>query len=125
MVIKSWQVCLGPLYDYLDGRWLGHALRKPEIKRMTLTDAARLSTNQDAQRSDVDEVRRFKGWKANKMACAVVGTELICAIVTAWVVGQTMARTISQDLMDLAVHHLFAGHITPQSVLGAAPSVSA
>jgi hypothetical protein len=32
IAIKSVEVCLGPIYDYLDGKWLGHSLRMNELK---------------------------------------------------------------------------------------------
>lgn len=33
---------------------------------------------------------RLKGWKPSKTACAIVGTELVCAIIVAWVVSASI-----------------------------------
>ncbi|BEJ15699.1 hypothetical protein CspHIS471_0503040 [Cutaneotrichosporon sp. HIS471] len=33
MVFKAYDAFLGPFYDWLDGKWLGHQLRMPERKR--------------------------------------------------------------------------------------------
>ena len=30
---------------------------------------------------------RLKGWEPSKTACIIVGTELVCAIIVAWVVS--------------------------------------
>lgn len=95
MAIKSWQVCLGPIYDYLDGKWLAHALRKPEMKRLAMTTVARESAEHETMAHPVaDEMAgedrslpRLKGWEPSKTACAIVGTELVCAIIVAWVVS--------------------------------------
>jgi hypothetical protein len=88
------QVCLGPFYDVLDGRWLGHALRKPERKRLELRLADKSvetvdhlpATASGAGMPD-DTDRGLKGWRPSKMVCGVVLTELACAILVAWVVS--------------------------------------
>lgn len=96
IAINAWQVCLGPIYDFLDGRSLGHALRKPEQKRLGMVQGSRTEC-QDASAPDHPQSSEthegparsstyYKGWQPNKTACLVVGTELTCAIVVAWVV---------------------------------------
>lgn len=89
IAIKAWQICLGPIYDYLDGRWLGHALRKPEAKRRAMTVALQteVEVNASVERVSLLSGSRWRGWRPSKTACAIVGTELMCAIVVAWVVG--------------------------------------
>lgn len=88
------QVCLGPIYDLLDGRLLGHALRKPERKRLELRLADKsmddiepfpATTTRAGVRADSD--RTLRGWRPSKLVCGIVGTELACAIVVAWVVS--------------------------------------
>ena len=89
------QVCLGPVYDLLDGKWLGHALRKPERKRLQLRMADKSvetidhlpATTSRAGMSDDSEARGLKGWRPSKLVCGVVLAELACAIVVAWVVS--------------------------------------
>lgn len=91
---------MGPIYDYLDGKWLAHALRKPELKRLAMTSAAKAAAEGEtvAQAAGVENVEdderpsrlRLKGWEPSKTACAIVGTELVCAIIVAWVVSASV-----------------------------------
>ncbi|WVW87087.1 hypothetical protein I302_109144 [Kwoniella bestiolae CBS 10118] len=74
IAIKSIEVILGPVYDYLDGRWLGHSLRLPEKKRLLL--------RKEAIEKDLD----YPGWRIDKRVTRVVGLELVGLIITAWVV---------------------------------------
>ncbi|WWD20457.1 hypothetical protein CI109_104933 [Kwoniella shandongensis] len=74
IAFKCLQVLLGPLYDYLDGRWLGHALRLPEKRRLEIRNHA-ISVGYDG----------FDGWKVHKPTTTVVGGLLIGVIITAWV----------------------------------------
>jgi len=94
IAIKAVQVCLGPVYDLLDGKWLGHALRKPERKRLELRLADKSvetidhlpATTSRAGTSETTD-RGLKGWRPSKLVCRVVLAELACAIVVAWVVS--------------------------------------
>lgn len=43
-------------------------------------------TDEAGSENPVVEVTCYKGWQPSKAACFVVGTELVCAIVVAWVV---------------------------------------
>ncbi|WRT69852.1 uncharacterized protein IL334_006843 [Kwoniella shivajii] len=74
IAIKAVEVCLGPIYDYLDGRWLGHSLRKPEQKRLAIRKEA------------IDKEIDYPGWRINKKVSIFVGVELTCLVITAWVV---------------------------------------
>lgn len=88
------QVCLGPVYDLLDGKWLGHALRKPERKRLELRLADKsaevidhLPATASLADTPVDTDHGLKGWRPSKLVCGVVLAELACAILVAWVVS--------------------------------------
>ncbi|WVF68348.1 hypothetical protein IAT40_003113 [Kwoniella sp. CBS 6097] len=74
IAIKAVEVCLGPIYDYLDGKWLGHSLRMPEQKRLEL--------RKKALEEDLD----YPGWRISKRTTLIVGGELTALIITAWVV---------------------------------------
>lgn len=98
MAIKAWQVVLGPIYDYLDGRWLGHALRRPESKRLAMHKANQTASAESSESgaeldtegagpSPIRAPRQLKGWQPNRKACVIVGSELGCAIIVAWVVS--------------------------------------
>jgi hypothetical protein len=85
---------LGPVYDVLDGKWLGHALRKPERKRLELRLADKsvdtvdhIPATASGAGSPVDTGHGLKGWRSSRLVCGVVGTELACAILVAWVVS--------------------------------------
>lgn len=103
---------MGPIYDYLDGRWLGHALRKPELKRLAMTSAAKAAAEGEmiaethGTEADDDRVRsgRLRGWEPSKTACVVVGTELVCAIIVAWVVS---AAIWMRDLRSISMLTVF------------------
>jgi hypothetical protein len=73
--IKVVAVFLGPLYDYLDGRWLGHSLRKSELARLAF------------RKQDLEEGWNLKGWRVSRKMMAVVGIQLSIMIVVAWVVS--------------------------------------
>lgn len=74
IAIKCLQVCLGPIYDYLDGRWLGHSLRMPEKKRVALRE--------DALEKQLD----YPGWRIDMRVTYTVCTQLTCLVIVAWVV---------------------------------------
>jgi hypothetical protein len=96
IAIKAVQVCLGPFYDYLDGRWLGHALRKSERKRLELraSDLASAGEEQSVDGhvspTDTGTPPSLPGWRPSKVASRIVGAELACAIVVAWVVSPVL-----------------------------------
>lgn len=72
------QVLLGPLYDYLDGRLLGHSLRRNEKTRIAMKD----------QR--MAEGSLYKGWQVNKTVTAIFGGQLCLMILASWAVRYHM-----------------------------------
>lgn len=75
IAFKSVQVFLGAFYDWLDGRWLAHSLRKSEKERVRILE----ELGEDRQ--------RFKGWRAKSSVALAVGALLSALIVVAWVVS--------------------------------------
>ena len=70
-------------YDYLDGKWLGHSLRKGEKERVALRETA------------LTQGVQLRGWKPSRMGMFIVMAELAALTITAWVVspnGQTIAE---------------------------------
>jgi hypothetical protein len=76
IAIKSIETCLGPVYDFLDGRWLGHSLRAPEKRRLEI------------YRNAVINHLDYKGWRINKITMGIVATQLTCMIITGWAVSR-------------------------------------
>ncbi|ODN87695.1 hypothetical protein L198_06920 [Cryptococcus wingfieldii CBS 7118] len=74
IAIKALQVCLGPLYFYLDRIWLGGSLRLSEKKR--------LEKLVEKKEYNLDH----EGWRISKLTTRVVGGELVGLVITAWVV---------------------------------------
>ncbi|ODO07710.1 hypothetical protein I350_03283 [Cryptococcus amylolentus CBS 6273] len=74
IAIKALQVCLGPLYFYLDRIWLGGSLRLSEKKR--------LEKLVEKKENNLD----YEGWRISKLTTRVVGGELVGLVITAWVV---------------------------------------
>ncbi|WVR03906.1 hypothetical protein IAU60_000905 [Kwoniella sp. DSM 27419] len=77
IAIKAFQVCLGPIYDYLDGRLLGHSLRMNESKRLALRKE-RLANGQP-----------FRGWLPDKKWLRVFGTQFVLMVLCSWVLYLT------------------------------------
>lgn len=75
LAIKGLQVLLGPFYDYLDGRWLGHTLRKSE--------KARLQLHEDMAKDEVV----LPGWRVHKPTTWAVSCQLGSMIIVSWVVS--------------------------------------
>ncbi|GFZ49838.1 hypothetical protein JCM24511_07241 [Saitozyma sp. JCM 24511] len=74
VAIKSLEVVWGPVYDFLDGRWLAHSLRLPEKERLALRREAK------------ERGEPYSGWHVSKkVRCTVMG-QLGAMIVVAWVV---------------------------------------
>jgi hypothetical protein len=76
LAIKGFQVLLGPVYDYLDGRWLGHTLRKSE--------RARLQLREDKASEGID----LPGWRVHKPTTWAVSCQLGAMIIVSWVVSR-------------------------------------
>lgn len=94
IAIKCVEFILGPIYDYLDGRWLGHSLRMPEQKRVAF--------RAKAVESELD----LPGWRVNKKVLYFVLAQLTCMIIVAYVVS-TASGVCQRLTTDL--HPLFFG----------------
>lgn len=64
-------------YDYLDGKWLQHSLRKGEKERVAIRDAC------------VAHGTTLRGWRPSKTGLGIVMAELGALTVTAWAVSRT------------------------------------
>lgn len=87
IAIKAWQVCLGPVYDVLDGKLLGHALRMPERERLVLRASDNAAKVHVASGRLEGSNAPLNGWRTSRRVSSIVGAELACAIVVAWVVS--------------------------------------
>lgn len=72
IAIKGWQVFEGPILDFLDGKFLGHVLRKNEKQRIALRDEM------------AREGKEFKGWKVIKSVTYIFGTQYVVMVIVAW-----------------------------------------
>lgn len=72
MVFKAYDAFLGPFYDWLDGRWLGHQLRMPERKRRD-----KLVQQEIAGRT-------YEGHERNKTWTTLGCTILAAMVITGW-----------------------------------------
>ncbi|OCF32015.1 hypothetical protein I317_06699 [Kwoniella heveanensis CBS 569] len=74
MVYKSLQILYGFFFDWLDGRWLAHSLRKGEKERTEIRDRS------------IAEGVVLPGWKPSKWGMYIVMGELAGLTITAWAV---------------------------------------
>ncbi|WWD19427.1 hypothetical protein CI109_103887 [Kwoniella shandongensis] len=74
IAIKALQVVWGPIYDYLDGRWVGHSLRRGELQRIEI------------RKQDLEQHKDSPGWRVSRVTMFVVGGQLTALIIVAWVV---------------------------------------
>jgi hypothetical protein len=58
------------------------AAAKASVEGETVSDSA-----EGEAADEVARPARLKGWEPSKAACAIVGAELVCAIIVAWVVS--------------------------------------
>jgi hypothetical protein len=98
IAIKSVEVLLGPVYDYLDGKWLAHSLRMNEAKRVAFRNRA------------IEENLDVKGWRVERKVLLVVLGQLSAMIVVAWVVS-AVACPFGESTLMTAVHHIFARYL--------------
>lgn len=101
IAIKAFQVLLGPIYDFLDGRLLGHSLRKSEAARIKLRE------EQEARGEE------FKGWEVKRWVFWLFGGQLGAMILVSWVVSYVRKREWSfADLIDIpCLHNWFKAKI--------------
>jgi hypothetical protein len=75
IAIKSIDIFVGPVYDWLDGKWLGHSLRKPEKERV-------------AFRAEVLEQKRdLRGWRVERPVLISVACIMTAWVIVGWVVS--------------------------------------
>lgn len=91
IAIKSWQILEGPLFDFLDGKLLGHTLRMNEKQRLKY-DAEREEAGVDAP-----------GYRIKKPVTWVVGLQYVTMVIISWVVSNIyyMACTPSNKVPSL------------------------
>lgn len=66
---------LGPIYDYLDGKLLGHSLRKNEADRLALRKEKELNGE------------TFPGWQVSRTSLCIFGGQFALMILCSWVVS--------------------------------------
>jgi hypothetical protein len=76
LAIKAVEVVWGPIYDVLDGRWLGHSLRMPEKQRVAFRKRA------------IEEKMDLRGWRVERPVLVAVTGILAAWIVVGWVVSR-------------------------------------
>ncbi|TXT11548.1 uncharacterized protein COLE_01958 [Cutaneotrichosporon oleaginosum] len=81
IAIKAWQVLEGPVFDWLDGRMLGHTLRMSEKKRLKF-DEEREATGQE-----------LPGLKRYRPVTIIVACQYVSMVIISWVV-----RFVRRDL---------------------------
>lgn len=79
IAIKAVEVILGPVYDYLDGKWLGHSLRMNEAKRVAFRNRA------------IEEKLDVKGWRVERKVLLGALGQLSVMIVVAWAVSGNLS----------------------------------
>lgn len=85
MVFKAFDTFMGPLYDYLDGRWLGHQLRLPERKR------------RDALLQKELAGRTFEGHKRSSQWTYIGIGALSGMVIAGWVVSTRCDEHVCAD----------------------------
>lgn len=75
IAVKAFQFCMGPILDFLDGRLLGHTLRKNEKDRLELL--------KDCQDRGIE----LPGWRVNRLTLCIFGGQFVLMILTSWVVS--------------------------------------
>ena len=75
IAVKAFQVLLGPIYDYLDGKLLGHSLRRNEADRLAIRKDKELRGE------------TFPGWQVSRWSLCLFGGQFACMILCSWVVS--------------------------------------
>lgn len=94
-------MALGPVYDYIDGKWLGHSLRMPEKKRLEIRQRARELPDD------------LPGWRVSKTVMYTVLAQLAAMVIVAWVVSALSHLNWAVLTRLAAVHLLLLGHLNP------------
>lgn len=77
IAIKAWQVLEGPVFDWLDGRMLGHTLRKSEKQR--------LKFDEECEQTG----RQLPGLKRSRPVTIIVAIQYVSMVIISWVVSVT------------------------------------
>ena len=119
IAVKAVELVWGPVYDWVDGRWLGHSLRLSEKKRTALREAARRAeldpSSCDAPLDDADRAiarNELPGFKPDRKITQIVAIQLVCMVIAAWTVSRSPnmnQRTRHADGADL--YCLYRGHL--------------
>ena len=88
IAIKAFQVLLGPIYDYLDGRLLGHSLRRSEKRRLEIRDE-KLAKGEE-----------FRGWTVHKPTSWFFGLQYAGMVVVSWVVSPPLPTWFSPSSLS-------------------------
>lgn len=80
IAVKAVDIFVGPVYDYLDGKWLGHSLRMPEKKRVAF--------RQKVLQDNID----LRGWRVEKPVFVSVTIIMTVWIIVGWVVSVQLLR---------------------------------
>lgn len=91
IVVKFVQFCLGPIYDYLDGKLLGHSLRRNEKARIAMREEMR------------ERGEWFPGWRVSRRAFYVFGTQLGLMILASWVVRPLVVLSDARGALTIVV----------------------
>lgn len=75
IAIKAWQVLEGPIFDFLDGRLLGHTLRLSEKQRIAF----------DEKREE--EGVELRGLQKSRPVTTVVLVQYVSMVIISWVVS--------------------------------------
>lgn len=75
IAIKSWQILEGPLFDFLDGKLMGHTLRMSEKQR--------LKYDEECEAAGVEA----PGFKIKRPVTWVVGLQYATMVIISWVVS--------------------------------------
>lgn len=89
MCYKGLQIFLPFGYDWLDGKWLGHSLRKGEKERVALRDKV------------LAEGIEMRGWRPSKWGMIIVMSELTALTVAAWAVSLTYLALVGSKPFQL------------------------
>ena len=81
IAIKSIDIFVGPIYDYLDGRWLGHSLRMPEKERVAFREEA------------LQQKKDLRGWRVERKVFVSVAGIMTAWVIVGWVVSDISGAT--------------------------------
>lgn len=87
IAIKGWQILEGPIFDFLDGKLMGHTLRMSEKQRLKY----------DAEREEAGI--EASGFKIKRPVTWVVGVQYVTMVIISWVVSIRRMAIIRHSVM--------------------------